>query len=53
MSLIGPAEYVAERLKVYADAGVTCLLVSPAAGSHQARLHDMAMLKNELWPGER
>jgi F420-dependent oxidoreductase-like protein len=52
MSLIGPAEYVAERLKVYADAGVTCLLVSPAAGHHKDRLQDMATLKNELWPRE-
>jgi F420-dependent oxidoreductase-like protein len=50
MSLIGPAEFVRERLKVYADAGVTCLLVSPAAASHKARLQDMARLKNELWP---
>jgi F420-dependent oxidoreductase-like protein len=52
MSLIGPAEFVRERLKVYADAGVTCLLVSPAAGSHEARLRDMTTLKNELWPSE-
>jgi F420-dependent oxidoreductase-like protein len=52
MSLIGPAEYVAERLKVYADAGVTCLLVSPAAGNHKDRLQDMTTLKNELWPGD-
>lgn len=52
MSLIGPADFVAERLKVYADAGVTCLLVSPAAASHNARLRDIAALKSDLWPAE-
>jgi alkanesulfonate monooxygenase SsuD/methylene tetrahydromethanopterin reductase-like flavin-dependent oxidoreductase (luciferase family) len=52
MSLIGPAEYVAARLKVYADAGVTCLLVSPVAGCHKDRLQDMTTLKNDLWPGD-
>jgi F420-dependent oxidoreductase-like protein len=52
LSLIGPADFVRERVKVYADAGVTCLLVSPAASSHEARLKDMATLKSELWPYE-
>ena len=50
ISLIGPADFVRERVKVHADAGVTCLLVSPAASSHEARLQDMTTLKNELWP---
>jgi F420-dependent oxidoreductase-like protein len=52
MSLIGTAEFVAERLKVYAEAGVTCLLVSPAATSHQAQRRDVATLKSDLWPAQ-
>jgi alkanesulfonate monooxygenase SsuD/methylene tetrahydromethanopterin reductase-like flavin-dependent oxidoreductase (luciferase family) len=31
MSLVGPREYIAERLAAFAEAGVTTLLVSPLA----------------------
>jgi F420-dependent oxidoreductase-like protein len=51
MALIGTADFVRERLAVYAAAGVTCLLVSPAADSHAERLEQMATLRTQLWPG--
>jgi len=50
LALIGSPEYVRERLEVYAAAGVSCLLVSPAAETHEERLAQMSMLRGELWP---
>jgi F420-dependent oxidoreductase-like protein len=50
LALIGSADFVRERLDVYAAAGVTCLLVSPAAETHAERLEQMATLHNQLWP---
>jgi F420-dependent oxidoreductase-like protein len=37
-TLIGPKGYVAERLAVYRDAGVTTLNVTPLAPTHEARV---------------
>jgi hypothetical protein len=51
LALIGSAEFVQERLDVYAQAGVSCLLVSPAADSHAERLEQMTTLRTRLWPG--
>jgi F420-dependent oxidoreductase-like protein len=51
LALIGSAEFVRERLDVYAKAGVSCLLVSPAADSHAERLEQMTTLRTRLWPG--
>jgi F420-dependent oxidoreductase-like protein len=50
LALIGSPEYVRERLEVYAAAGVSCLLVSPAAETHEERLAQMSTLRGELWP---
>jgi hypothetical protein len=50
LALIGSREYVSERLEVYAAAGVSCLLVSPAAETHEERLAQMSALRGELWP---
>ena len=40
----------AQTVEVYAAAGVSCLLVSPAAETHEERLAQMSMLRGELWP---
>ncbi|MGD0062637.1 MAG: LLM class F420-dependent oxidoreductase [Streptosporangiaceae bacterium] len=37
-SLIGPASYVRERVAAYREAGVTTLLVTPLAPTHEARV---------------
>jgi hypothetical protein len=37
-SLLGPADRIAERMKAYAEAGVTTLSVSPFAASLDDRL---------------
>lgn len=50
LALIGTADFVRERLEVYAKAGVSCLLVSPAADSHSERLQQMTTLRARLWP---
>jgi F420-dependent oxidoreductase-like protein len=50
MSLIGTPDYARERLACYVEAGVSCLLVSPAAESHAERLEQMEILRSRLWP---
>ncbi|MDL9947965.1 LLM class F420-dependent oxidoreductase [Gordonia sp. ABSL11-1] len=45
MSLIGSEAEVAERAAAFRDAGVTCILASPVAGTHKERVADMEVLK--------
>jgi F420-dependent oxidoreductase-like protein len=45
MSLIGSKAEVAERAAAFRDAGVTCILASPVAGTHKERVADMEVLK--------
>ncbi|AZG48118.1 LLM class F420-dependent oxidoreductase [Gordonia insulae] len=45
MSLIGSKAEVAERAAAFRDAGVTCILASPVAGTHKERVADMEALK--------
>jgi F420-dependent oxidoreductase-like protein len=47
-SLIGPLEYVKERLAVYADAGVTTLNVTPMANTHPERVRLIERLRELL-----
>jgi F420-dependent oxidoreductase-like protein len=50
MALIGTTDFIRERLVVYAAAGVSCLLASPAADSHAERFNQMVTLRTRLWP---
>jgi F420-dependent oxidoreductase-like protein len=45
MSLIGPAGFVADRLAAFDEAGVTTLLVNPAADTHAGRVEQIRQLK--------
>lgn len=45
LSLVGPKEFIAERLAAFADSGVSTLNVTPVAGEHAARVRDVATLK--------
>jgi F420-dependent oxidoreductase-like protein len=47
-ALVGPIGYVKERLAAYASAGVTTLLVSPLAGTREARLDAVSRLRDIL-----
>jgi F420-dependent oxidoreductase-like protein len=47
-SLLGPAERIAERLKAYAEAGVTTLSVSPFAASLSDRLATLGTMNEAL-----
>lgn len=44
VSLIGPAEHVAERVAAFAAGGVTTLAAQPVAAEHAARVKNLAML---------
>jgi F420-dependent oxidoreductase-like protein len=44
-SLVGPAGYVEERLRVYAAAGVTTLLISPLAATRADRVSSAGALR--------
>ena len=44
-ALIGPKGYVAERLAAFREAGVTTLNVTPLAPTHEARVADIAQIR--------
>ncbi|MGV9712236.1 LLM class F420-dependent oxidoreductase [Gordonia sp. NPDC003424] len=45
MSLIGSRSEVAESAEAFREAGVTCILASPVAGTHKERVADMEELR--------
>jgi F420-dependent oxidoreductase-like protein len=44
ISLVGPADHVAERLAAYAKAGITTLTARPIGATHERRLADIEAL---------
>ncbi len=44
-ALIGPHGYVAERLAAFKESGVTTLNVTPLAPTHEARVADIAQIR--------